>query len=33
MIEFLLIVIALWFFNAPGWAYVLLVALAVLNDK
>jgi len=33
MIVFGCLVLALWFFHAPLWAYVLLIALAVLNDK
>ena len=33
MIEFLVMAGALWFFGAPGWAYVLLIAFAIMNDK
>ena len=33
MIEFLIMVGALWFLHAPGWAYVLLIAFAITRDK
>ncbi len=33
MIEFLIMVVAMWFLDAPGWAYVLLIAFAITRDK
>ena len=33
MIEFLIMVVAMWFLDAPGWAYVLLIGFAITRDK
>jgi len=33
MIEFLIMAVVMWFLHAPGWAYILLIAFAIMNDK
>ena len=33
MIAFLASVFGLWFFNAPGWAYILLLAFFIRSGE